>query len=864
MEATTTPCGQAGAGARSSGDDRRREGSAAPEFTDRAVRAGFSRALAGQTAALLLMASGALSLASLVRPDAPDEDPMGVLLVGCAAALIGLGAWFLPWRSWPRSASLLLLPVGFTLIAARNVVGGEDPYLYAVFYIVLFMWVGMAHPSGTAFKALPLFVIAYLAPLWTMTILDVTALTSIIYIGLLCLLVGETLSFISGRWRKSQSALLALRGATEGLGEYLARANDPGSLWQGGLEQMCSVLDIPNGDLYRLGQDGQLTCLASVVGGEPYPDYLGALVGLELWAVDREAMRTGEPALVTSLDDVRLSADERSQMLEWDEHAVLVVPLFSREGVVGLVELGEVREGRTITAEQAAAAVSVCRLLAFSVHDAELVAAQKKANRKLTMLYEISRAVAGSATMEQALEPIVRDGATALGLGVCIAFEYDGEGDALVARARWERTPSGRDCPGEPLPLADHPAKRRVLESGEPQLERISDPELAPARRAVMEQWGESMCLTIPMGSCEGPMGLLTFWDERQERDLSDAELALARSLADLAGEAIRSNQLVGKLRLLSETDALTGLANHRRLRAMLRREETRARRYGSPFAVMMIDVDRFKLLNDAYGHPAGDSILIQMARLLEEHTRATDVIGRYGGDEFLLLLPETTAAEASVLAENLRQALGQAPYVTETGEKIPLHMSIGISGYPEDHKDVNGLIAAADANLYASKRRGGDVVTSLRGGGSGRRRPLHALRLPGDGGRQQGRLHPPAQRGGHGVRSGARRRPGALRRHAARTARRGAAARCRQDRRAGPHPAQAGPPGRCRVRDRQGASRSRRHDHRRAARPAGGPWRRGLAPRALRRPRLPSAAWPAPRYPSSAASWPSPMPTRP
>ena len=671
------------------------------------------------------MAGAVLSLTSLARPDAPDEDPMGVLLVGCAAALIGLVVWFLPWRSWPRPASLALLPVGFALIAVHNVVGGEDPYLHAVFYVVLFMWLGMAHPSGTALKTLPLFLIAYLAPIWATLDLDLTALISVVCIGLLCLLVGETLAFVSERWRASQSALLTLRGATDGLGEYLARASDSARLWQGGLEQVCSLLDVLNGDLYRLGDDGQLTCLASVADGEPYPEYLGVRAELELWAVDREAMETGKPALVTSRDDPRLSDEERDQMLEWGEHALLAIPLFSRDGVIGILELGEGREGRTITDEQAAVAISVCRLLAFSLHDAELVAAQQESNRKLTMLYEASRAVAGSAGIEQALDLIVHHGAKALGLSKSIAFEYDGEADAVVARASWERTPSGRDHLSEPLPLADRPAERRVLASGEPLLERLSDPQLDPESRAVMEQRGESMCLVIPMGSREGPMGLLAFGDDRQERSVSDADLALARSLADLAGEAILSSKLVRKLRLLSETDALTGLANHRKLREALKQEEARARRYKSPFAVVMIDVDGFKLLNDAYGHPAGDSVLTQMARLLEKQTRATDVVARYGGDEFLLLLPETTAAEAGALAEKLRRAVSEAPYVTKEGERIPLHMSIGIAGYPEDQTDVNALIATADANLYASKRRGGDAVTVCEeethdGGGSG------------------------------------------------------------------------------------------------------------------------------------------------
>ena len=133
-----------------------------------------------------------------------------------------------------------------------------------------------------------------------------------------------------------------------------------------------------------------------------------------------------------------------------------------------------------------------------------------------------------------------------------------------------------------------------------------------------------------------------------------------------------------------------------------------------------MLDLDEFKLLNDTHGHPAGDAVLRQVAALLVERTRATDIVGRYGGDEFLLVMPETVAAEAGALAESLRAALAERPYLTPAGEQIPIRASFGIAAYPDDVPDANGLVALADANLYASKRRGGDAVT-----GSGEERLL-------------------------------------------------------------------------------------------------------------------------------------------
>ena len=188
--------------------------------------------------------------------------------------------------------------------------------------------------------------------------------------------------------------------------------------------------------------------------------------------------------------------------------------------------------------------------------------------------------------------------------------------------------------------------------------------------------------------------------------------MALATGLGELAGEAVHSAKLARKLRRLSETDPLTGLANHRHVLGVLTAEVARAERGDTQFSVVMLDIDGFKSFNDTYGHPVGDVILRQVADLLDENTRTCDVVGRYVGDEFVLVLPETSLAGAGALVEKMHSKLGETPYVTPTGERIPIHASFGIAVYPNDGLQVNELVVVADANLYASKHRGGDAVT--------------------------------------------------------------------------------------------------------------------------------------------------------
>ena len=262
------------------------------------------------------------------------------------------------------------------------------------------------------------------------------------------------------------------------------------------------------------------------------------------------------------------------------------------------------------------------------------------------------------------------------------------------------------------MPLADYPAERKVLTQSLPLLENVSDPGLEPRSRETMIAWNEKSCLTVPMRSADGPMGLLVFWDPERERHYTPDEMALAVGLAELAGEAVRRARLVRSLQRLSGTDSLTGLANHRQIHELLNREQARAERHGLCFNLVMLDIDGFKLLNDTYGHPCGDTALRHIAAILQANARASDVVGRYAGDEFVLILSETGAEEAYIVVEKMRAAIAEKPFVTPTGEKIPMHASFGIATFPDDGQGVNELVVAADSNLYVSKRRGGNAIT--------------------------------------------------------------------------------------------------------------------------------------------------------
>jgi len=185
----------------------------------------------------------------------------------------------------------------------------------------------------------------------------------------------------------------------------------------------------------------------------------------------------------------------------------------------------------------------------------------------------------------------------------------------------------------------------------------------------------------------------------------------LLGALAPHIALVLDAAHLAERLVELSTVDDLTGVLNHRAILEWLQREVERRRRYGGGLAVILADLDRFKRVNDEYGHLAGDAVLRAAASALREGLRQVDAVGRYGGEEFLAVLPETGLEEARRVAERLRARLASREVVT-AGARIRVTASFGVAAAEElDGPDVQALIGLADDRLYEAKRAGRDRV---------------------------------------------------------------------------------------------------------------------------------------------------------
>ena len=183
----------------------------------------------------------------------------------------------------------------------------------------------------------------------------------------------------------------------------------------------------------------------------------------------------------------------------------------------------------------------------------------------------------------------------------------------------------------------------------------------------------------------------------------------MAQAIADQTAISIENSRLYEKTRTLSATDDLTGLANRRQFQDYLQREWAQSRRYHSHFSLLMLDIDHFKAFNDTHGHLKGDIVLKKVAALLLLNTRGIDLVARFGGEEFVILLPKADKEGSLAVAKKLCSCIEEEYFngMEESQPQKKLTVSIGTSTFPTDSTDIYDLLNLADKALYQVKRNG-------------------------------------------------------------------------------------------------------------------------------------------------------------
>lgn len=208
----------------------------------------------------------------------------------------------------------------------------------------------------------------------------------------------------------------------------------------------------------------------------------------------------------------------------------------------------------------------------------------------------------------------------------------------------------------------------------------------------------------IPLRTPEGyNVGSLCAMDTRARR-FSSADISILQNFANIVCDEL-------ELRMIAQVDHLTGALTRRGFVEQAQREMARCQRYGQPSALVMFDVDRFKSVNDTYGHTTGDHVLRQIAEIAAATLRPMDVFGRIGGEEFAMLLPETGGQEAVVVAERLRRAIADCPFPLPGGGTLAVTASFGVAALAQDFNSVPAWLESADTMLYAAKSGGRNCI---------------------------------------------------------------------------------------------------------------------------------------------------------
>lgn len=234
-------------------------------------------------------------------------------------------------------------------------------------------------------------------------------------------------------------------------------------------------------------------------------------------------------------------------------------------------------------------------------------------------------------------------------------------------------------------------------------------PIIRKSQRNFTGNYKTKNCAIIPL-VCQGRVvGVLNLADKTEDNSFSCEDIALIELFSQLVGASIGNIKMFEKMQHQATTDGLTGLVNHRSFYETLEKELWRSRRYGGLISLIMIDVDNLKKINDTYGHRAGDRVIRKISRKIKECIRQIDTAARYGGDEFAVILPNTSLSDAVVAAERMVDMVAKSPAIWKK-KQIELSISVGLGQYDAD-TNPEDITSHSDQALYTAKKAGKNMV---------------------------------------------------------------------------------------------------------------------------------------------------------
>lgn len=475
------------------------------------------------------------------------------------------------------------------------------------------------------------------------------------------------------------------------------------------LDQLSLVVPYDSASVQLLGE-GYL----EIVGGRGWPDP-EAVIGIRFPVPGENpnsvVIERGEPYILIDAPEFYSSfqTEPHNHIRSW-----LGVPMYVHERLIGMLVLDSVHSNY-YNDNHAQLIAAFADQVAIAIENARLFSAEKKRAEELDALVQSSAAISASLELPSVFKTTAEQFTRALNATSVYLLNFDpssGKAEVVIDHFGPEANPLERVSDiGAVYDLNAYPQTLAALRAGQPIISKVSDPQIDLKARDQLMTYKAKSALRVPIMVTGQVKGYVVIWDSRTERDWSSEEIQLSQTLANLSGMAIENARLFDEVQRLAVTDQLTGLYNRRGLFDYGQREIDRANRYHRQLAAILLDIDRFKQINDTYSHAVGDQVLRILADRCQENLRDMDILARYGGEEFAILLPETDIESAQRVAERLREQVAQTPFVTERGP-ISITISLGLTSTLYETPDIAVLLDRADTAMYAAKQAGRNRVS--------------------------------------------------------------------------------------------------------------------------------------------------------
>ena len=325
---------------------------------------------------------------------------------------------------------------------------------------------------------------------------------------------------------------------------------------------------------------------------------------------------------------------------------------------------------------------------AVAIENARLLSGRDELVQELSGLLEIS-AAAGAAEDQPSLAALlatrVRQETRTDGAMVC---RWDEGSTSVRVICR-----DGLSGSAETIDVADSPSRRQVLREGKPVVLQV-DPNATGDEVEGLRRMGAQTLILLPLNVGGRTIGMLELVARRAAANPTPAEMQASEAMVSLAAAGLEKVRVVEQLRAAADMDLVAGVHNHRYLQERLRQEVARSARSHSPLAVMMLDLDKFKPINDRHGHADGDRVLRNVAATIKSHLRTSDVVARYGGDEFVVLMPDTSEAKADQVARRVVSGILQYRHRLSDDSEVTVGVSAGLADLPGRRQNVGPAAA--------------------------------------------------------------------------------------------------------------------------------------------------------------------------